>query len=192
MRQSPWSGIIGLIFTLISFAMLITDRHQWSFPAFIGVWLIFDYLAQKKGRITTFMLLKNKPAVFIHLYVIMLLFGMSIEYAGRFLTGYWYYPKIGSLFMELLLILLYPFILFSCREMFSWLESITKNYWSALFGSVLLGVIIWEVPNVFSPDWVYVVLFLPLTLFSINILVILGWFFLIIFPLFIYKALGLN
>ena len=94
--------------------------------------------------------------------------------------------------MELLLILLYPFILFSCREMFSWLESITKNYWSALFGSVLLGVIIWEVPNVFSPDWVYVVLFLPLTLFSINILVILGWFFLIIFPLFIYKALGLN
>lgn len=55
---------------------------------------------------------------------------------------------------------------------------------------MLLCVLIWEVPNVYSKDWIYRIPYISIEIFHINILVAAGWITLIVGSLKFYKISG--
>jgi hypothetical protein len=114
----------------------------------------------------------------------MLALGLSIEATGRYLLHLWYYPYINSLTHEILLFLFYPFILISFREMYNSVNKVVKNRLSFIL-TMLLGILLWEVPNLFSGDWIYS--FPGPGLVGINPIFILGWILLIGLPVFIFN-----
>ncbi len=82
-----------------------------------------------------------------------------VEVVGSILLNLWSYPKLWSLSPFSLLLLMnavgylcYPFIFMSLREMYNFVHSLIKNPGIAVPASMLLGIIIWEVPNIYSKD----------------------------------------
>jgi hypothetical protein len=81
----------------------------------------------------------------------------------------------------------------SFREMYNVIGIYFENKLSVFVLSMILGIIIWEVPNLFVYGWIYTVPVLSMAAFNINILIILSWSVLIGIPLLIYnKILKLN
>ena len=122
------------------------------------------------------------------LSILMFFLGASIELGGRFLLNSWNYPYINNFYLEVLVLLFYPFILFSCREMYESINIFIKKNYISFILAMILGVIIWEVPNLFSGDWIYTIPYINYEIFKINIVVILGWSILIGFPIYIYNT----
>ncbi|MCD4771562.1 hypothetical protein K8R30_04075 [archaeon] len=181
--------IIGLLIAIPSIAAAFYKINNWYFTATIGIWLIFDTLSSQKNKNTTLQILKKDKIKFFNLYLLMFLLGATIEIVGRFILNLWDYPNINSIPMELAILLFYPFILFSFREMFESIKlRINKTY--AFVLSMILGIIIWEIPNLFSTDWVYTIPFTSLNILNINIVVILGWSILIGFPIYLYNIIS--
>lgn len=191
-KDSIWVLWIGIIISIISFTLAFLKINFWYLPATIGVWFIFDYISSIKNKNTAIQIfLKNKNK-FFDLFLIMFFLGASIELGGRFLLNLWNYPPINSFYMEMIMLLVYPFILFSFREMYESINIfIKKNYVSFIF-SMILGIIIWEIPNLFSVDWIYTIPYTNFSIFKINIIIILGWSILIGFPIYIYKKLRIK
>ena len=52
---------------------------------------------------------------------------------------------------------------------------------------MVAGIIIWEIPNLFSKDWIYTIPYISFNIIGINIIVIIGWVVLIGFPVYIYN-----
>ena len=68
------------------------------------------------------------------------------------------------------------------------INSFIKNHISIPI-SMLLGIVIWEIPNIYSKDWIYTIPYITYEIFHINLVVILGWILLILGPVYIYKIL---
>jgi len=78
------------------------------------------------------------------------------------------------------------------KESYTFFNHFIKNKIFAIIISMLVGIIIWEIPNLFTQDWIYIIPFIPWEILQINIVVIIGWPILIIGPVYIYKLLLEN
>ena len=180
--------LAGLIITAISVLLFFQRSSVWYFFGGLGLWFVFDYLASlntKKTALQTFLRDKKK---FLKLYFGMLLFGAAIEFIGRFIFGLWEYPLYNK-FHEIASVFFYPFLLFQLREMYILVKSKIKISLISLGISVILGVVIWEIPNLFSNNWIYYIPVIDLEILEINIIVILGWTLLILIPDYVYKII---
>lgn len=174
--------VVGLVITFSSLTAAFFGIKNWYFPAVIGVWFIFDYLSLNKN--STFRILLEDKKQFFNLYLVMFFLGSSIEFIGRKILGWWVYPHINSIFGEILLLLFYPFILFSFREMFITLNNFVSNKNTAFLLAIVLGIIIWEIPNLYSVNWIYLSNYTRILTLPINIIV--SWIFLILLPVYVY------
>src|SRR3989344_137348 len=173
--------IVGLIITIFSAILFFNGSKIWYFSGGLGLWFIFDYLDSFREKKTALQILLRDKKKFLKLYLAMVLFGASIEFIGRFIFGLWEYPHYNK-FHEVASVLFYPFLLFQLREMYIFIKSKIKKSTISLAAAVILGVIIWEVPNLFSGSWIYYIPFVNLEISKINIIVILGWIPLILLP----------
>ena len=179
--------IVGLIITIFSAILFFNGSKIWYFSGGLGLWFIFDYLDSFREKNTALQILLRDKKKFLKLYLAMVLFGASIEFIGRFIFGLWEYPHYNKIH-EVASVLFYPFLLFQLREMYILVISKIKKPIVSLASAVILGVIIWEVPNLFSNNWIYYIPFVSLEISNINIIVILSWTLLIIIPNYIYKV----
>ncbi len=175
--------ILGIFISVASIAYALLGNKNWYFPAVLGVWFFFDYLASTKSKKTTLQVLIKDKKKFAQIFFLLILLGGFIEYTGRILFGWWIYPAINSLALETFLILFYPFILMSFRESYVFFKEITSSKILAYLLAVISGMIIWEIPNLYSGDWIYS---MPLAAF------IVGWFLLIWASVYIYSALEIK
>ena len=183
------SFIIGLIILIFSIFYAFLGKNHWYFPAVIGAWLFFDYLSSIKNKKTTFSLILNKKwRKFFQIYFLLLFLGISIEIIGQYFFKWWFYPKLPKFIMIIIIPIFYPFILMSFRDMYVIIKAKFKNITVSITLTSILGIIIWEIPNLFSRDWIYTIHFFP-ELFGINLLIILLWPLLIILPLEIYNKI---
>ena len=93
--------ILGILISIISFTLAFLKINHWYFPAVIGVWFIFDYIAYNKNKNTTLSFLFNDKKKFFNLYLVMFFLGATIELIGRFLLNLWDYPFINNLYLHL-------------------------------------------------------------------------------------------
>ena len=197
-RQLSWFVCFLLIF--ISIGMYLLESIVWYNILVIGVWFLFDNLAKGQKRRTTIdLIIKRKYKKFTILFFSLLLLGVLIEVVGSLLLGLWTYPKLWSITPFGLMVVIniwgylsYPFILMSFREMYNYYNAIIKSNIFDVVLFIITGVLIWEVPNIFSRDWVYFIPTVSTHLFGINIIVIFGWVLLIIFPLWVYKIVDMH
>jgi hypothetical protein len=179
--------LIGIIISVIAFSAAFLKIHYWHYLAVIGVWFMFDYLSSLKNGNTTLQVFRKKKSDFFRLYTILFFMGCSIELVGRFILHWWTYPPLKSTALELTLVIFYPFILMSFREMYSSIRIIIRNDALTFALSMLAGIIIWEIPNMYSLDWVYTVPYSQAEIFNLPLIVVFGWAILIGFPLFAYS-----
>lgn len=76
--------------------------------------------------------------------------------------------------------------------MYNFIISSIKKPLVATLLSVVAGIIIWEVPNIYSKDWIYTLPYNSLEILNINVIIILGWFILILGPRYIANMLNLK
>jgi hypothetical protein len=193
MKKLSWSlSIVLIILTLILYFL---KSPYWYNPAVIGVWLFFDNIAHlQKNKTTLDLIFNQKYKKFLCLYFALLILAVLIEVIGSLVLKLWSYPKLWAiepLWLMLLInfvsYLFYPFILMSFKEMYVVIKSFIKNKYISCIIFMLLGIIIWEIPNIFSQDWIYNIPFISFEIFHINIIVIIGWIILIVAPLYVYK-----
>jgi len=193
MKKKIISLIIGVIIILFSVWLYIIKSPYWHYPAVIGVWIFFDSLSSlRKNKTTLDLIRKKKYKQFVFVYLGLFILGLLIEFVGRILLKLWNYPLLSPIFSNFIELFSYPFILMSFREMYNFLYSFIKKNILTVISAMLLGIIIWEVPNVFSKDWIYIIPYISFEIFHINIIVILGWVILILGPLYVYKLLKIK
>ena len=180
--------IISLIVSIISLFVALMGYHYWFYPATIGVWLFFDYLSSRKNKNkTAFSLILNKKyKKFANLYIALAVLGYLIEFIGQYLLKWWYYPELSEIALLITIPIFYPFILMSFKEMYETIRSFLNNKTITVISAVLLEILIWEVPNFASKDWIYTITYFP-EYFGLNIVIIIGWIFLIIAPVYTYN-----
>ncbi|MBT4376160.1 hypothetical protein HOD29_02190 [archaeon] len=184
-RDNIFILIIGVVISVASIVLALFKIKLWYFAGVFGLWFLFDYLTSMKKKDTTIQLFIKDKKTFFNLYLVLLAVGMSIEYIGRFLLGWWHYtsPKYLEIF-----VILYPFMLFSLREMYESTKMFLKNRVFAFIAAMVIGIIIWELPNLISLSWIYAMPF-GFEIVGINIIVIIGWALLIGIPLYVYDML---
>lgn len=182
--------LLTLVLLLISIILYYYQSIVWYNFLLLGSWLLFDNLAHwKKQKTTLDLITQKKYRLFLEVYSILLIFGILLEIVGSLWLGLWSYPKLWALEPSWLLIsislwgyLSYPFILISFIEMFRFFRTIGNKY-LAIIISMATGILIWEIPNVYSQDWVYQINFFSYELFGVNLVVMVGWIILITIPL---------
>ena len=193
MRIRTFSWIVSVLTLLLAIFLYVFRNPYWYYPAVIGVWLFFDNLSQLRGQKTTLdFLLKSKPRRGLSLYFSLFLLGFFIEIIGRIFLNLWQYPRLPSFVVNTITFLFYPFILMSFRETYIFTQSFFKHPLPSVIVSMLFGILIWEIPNVYSQDWVYTIPSVTLEIFHINIIIIFGWVFLILGSLWVYQFTHLN
>jgi len=186
------SLIIGLILIKLAIAQYATGCFYWYNFGLLGAWLLFEYLSHIRGNKTTLDLLFNNYKKFIILFIALALFGSVIELVGNAGLHLWSYSHLTPMQLCFLVPIFYPFILMSFMEMFKFIRSLIKNFPIAVISAMILGIIIWEIPNIYSQDWIYKIPHINLEIFHINIVVIIGWVILILGPYYIYRLLKIG
>ncbi|MEK6945798.1 MAG: hypothetical protein AABW63_03320 [Nanoarchaeota archaeon] len=182
--------ILGILISIISLLTAFFGWKPWYFVGTFGFWFFFDYFSSKKNKITAIQLFINNKKSFTNLYMAMLALGMSIEYLGKFVFGFWHYPY-QSLLFEIILILLYPFILFATREIYETSKLIIKNKVLSVVLAMIIGIVLMEIPNLYSGLWIYTVPF-GFDILGINVIVLIGWVILILAPAYVYDKFFNN
>jgi len=183
-----YSLIISIAIIIISNILYFQKNPYWYYPAVLGVFLLFDYLSYlRKNKTTLSILFSKKYKLFFRLYLYLFILGLLIELIGRFLLNLWHYPLVNPIIKNTLGFIFYPFILMSFKEMYFFLKSFFKRKTITTISAMILGIIIWEIPNVFSKDWIYTIPIIKQEILGINIIVIIGWVILIQGPIIIYK-----
>lgn len=187
------SLFLSIVIVAVSSILYILKSPYWYYPAVIGIWLLFDNLSHLRKNRTTLDLLINKDYKgFYILYFSLAVLGVLIELIGRVILNFWSYSYLNPLFILITTPMFYPFILMSFKETFFLVKSFVKHGPISLIVSMLIGIIIWGVPNVFSHDWVYTIPYFSFEVFHINIIIIFGWSILILSPVYIYKILNVD
>ena len=194
------SIILAPVLIILSMILYYQKSPFWLNPAVIGFWLLFDNISYSQNNKTTLDLIINKNyKKFFDLYFLLIILAVFIEGTGSLLLQFWSYPKLWSfqplsklIIINIIGYLFYPFIFMSFREMYSFLLSIFKNNIISIALATLLSIIIWEIPNNSSIDWIYKVPFINLEIANINVFIIATWMFLILIPIYIYKYLNIE
>lgn len=198
--------IIGITIIIISVILYISNSPYWHFPAPIGVWLLFDSLSSlRKNKTTLDLLITKDYKKFFMIYGALFILALLIESLGALILNFWSYAlvnyqtdipsildRLSKYPLEGLGFFIWPFILMSFREMYNFLHSFIKKNILTVISAMLLGILIWEVPNVFSKDWIYTIPYISFEIFHINIVAIIGWGILILGPLYVYKLLKIK
>ena len=168
--------IFALTISIASISAAFFKIHNWGYPAVVGVWLVFDYLSSRmKNKTTLDLLINANYKKFIMLYLSLAILGGLIEIIGNLLLNFWTYTFLSPIVLIISIPLFYPFILMSFIEMYAFINSLLKNHLISLLASMFIGIMIWEIPNLYSQDWIYTITFITLEVLSINIAVIAGW-----------------
>jgi hypothetical protein len=186
-KISVWFLVLGLVISFLSLVAAFMKVNFWYFPAVIGFWFVFDYFSSIKNKDTALQMLFRDKYEFFKLYFLMFMLGCTIEVIGRFVLKLWIYPPYTHVLFDLINLFFYPFILMSFRESYRSLNLFVKNKSLAFIYAMVLGILIWEIPNIFSVDWIYIIPFINFEIYHINIVVIIGWVVLIGFPIWIYN-----
>ena len=184
------SFLFSIILIIISSSAYFAKNPYWFYGAVVGVWLFFDNLSFWRGNKTTLdMLIQGRYRKFSLIFIALAIFGSLIEIIGNGLLDFWDYSYLSPFTIVITTPLVYPFILMSFREMFSFIHSFFRSYPVAVSVvlSMLSGIVIWETPNVYSMDWIYEIPFMDFSIFQINIAVIIGWAILILGPIYLYE-----
>lgn len=179
--------ILGLIIAIASLSLAFLEYHHWYYGAVVGILFVFDYLATQKNYTTTLQLCTKDRKKAIALYVLLFALGIVIEVIGRYWLHWWTLPYLTPQ-LEVIGFMLYPFILASCRETYACMRRFSGKI-TAFILSMIVGIVIWEIPNLFSGDWIYTVPITTMHLFRLNVIVILGWSLLIFLPLYVYSLI---
>ncbi|MEK6915300.1 MAG: hypothetical protein AABW89_02035 [Nanoarchaeota archaeon] len=161
--------ITGILLISLSIKLYLQNNPVWIFYAPVGFWLMFDYFSNSMGKKTFSGLLINKRyKKFIGLYLTLFIYGLIIEFIGMIVFNLWSYklagynPSIMSCFYSaidkpymFLGSFTYPFILAHFRELYNLLEFRLKKSTYSTILAMIIGFIIWEIPNLYSKDWVY-------------------------------------
>ncbi|MBI2547361.1 MAG: hypothetical protein HYW23_02855 [Candidatus Aenigmarchaeota archaeon] len=183
-----FSFVLSITIILMSLILYTSQKHYWFYPATIGVWLFFDNLSHLVNNKTSIdLLIKKEYKKFLTLYLLLSIFGSLIELFGNFLLGLWSYTYLSPIMVAISTLLFYPFILLSFKETFDAVKSRVKNFPISLVLSMLIGIIVWEIPNLYSNDWIYKMPFANITILQLNPIVIIGWSVLVLGPVFINK-----
>ena len=122
--------------------------------------------------------LKEIKNYFYYIFIAML-----IEIIGRHILNLWSYPNYNTLNIIInVFIIGYPMALFFVYESFI----LINKYFSFNISIVICALInafLHEIPNKFANEWTYNIPRITFEIFGLNILVIIGWFILIIIPL---------
>jgi len=200
------SVVLGLLIILWAIVWYFRENKFWYFVAPFGAFLLFDYLSHLRGNKTTLdILFEKKYSNFIKLYLILFVFGIFIEVVGSYTLGLWSYKlsNYNSQFSYCLELTIknprlflgwvgYPIILMHFKEIYSFIGSFFRSKPITVIISMILGILIWEIPNNRTLDWIYKIPFVNFEVLGINIIVIVGWGILILVPLWIYRHLGIN
>jgi len=195
---------IGVIIIVVSIILYLKGSSYWFYPAPIGFWLFFDILSNWRGNKTTIDLLYKKDYwKFIKFYIGLFIFGMVIEAVGSILFNLWsykltnYLPTISTVIestiskpLRILGWFIYPFMLMQFKGLYQIVKSSFKSGVISTLLSMLIGITIWEVPNVYSQDWIYQIPFSNFEIFKINLVVVVGWVILIWAPIILYDLLN--
>ena len=179
--------IIGLIISIASLALAFSKINHWYFLGVFGFWFVFDYFSSIKNNNTGIQIFIKSKKKFLKLYFLMFMLGCAIEIIGRFVFNLWIYPLYSNPLFDITNLLIYPFILMSFRESYETLKIIFNKKSLSFIGAMILGILIWEIPNLVSRDWLYTIPFISLEIIGINIIVIIGWAILIGFPIWIFN-----
>ncbi len=183
----PAIGIIGLFAGLhgIISALVFSSPVWFSFFA-IGGSLFLGFLTFRQKSSSVFSLGRDK---LIHTYMIYLIFGILIEFVGRFILGLWKYPSF-DLVDEIIHVYLigYPFVFFFVHEFFRLVRMKISNFYLVVILTAVINAFLHELPNTFAWEWVYTMPF-PVEIFRINLLVIAGWIILVAAPLLVEKVI---
>lgn len=181
-RRLAW--IISAITIILSIDWYIKRSIYWYYPAVIGVWLQFDNLSNLyKNKTTLDLIVKRNYRKFFSLYVSLAILGILIEFLGVNTLALWSFPYLTVQIWAISVPIMYPFILMSFKEMYCLIYSFFKNKISSILIAMILGFVIWEIPNMYSGDWVYTIDYF---------IVFVGWYLIIIGPLYVYKLLSLE
>lgn len=180
-RKISW--LVSIITISLSIQWYIQRNHFWFYPAVVGIWLFFDNLSHsQKNKTTLDLVIKREYNKFIPLYLGLMILGFFIELIGVKIFKFWVYPAY-TIQIWLTLPLMYPFILMSFKETYCLIYSLCKEKLFSVLLSMVIGYIIWEIPNLYSDDWVYTIPYF---------IVFIGWYILIVAPLYVYKLLNLE
>jgi len=181
--------VIGLVLAVASLYLAFTGVHYWYFLGGIGVWFVFDYIASIKDRNTALQILRRDKKEFFHLYMIMFFAGATIEFVGRGIFDLWFYTTLQDPLLELANLVVWPFLFFSFREMYVSINNALRIPGLSLIIAVYFGIVFWELPNMVSLDWFYVIPGVDFEVFGLNIVVVAGWFILIWLPVYVYDQM---
>jgi hypothetical protein len=194
------AGALGVTLVLISICLYFQNSHFWFFFGAIGAWLSLDSLLyMRNGNSTLGLIYKGHYKTFSKYYLDMWLLGMVIEsWAYYFeLWDYKLYTLIVSgkleissfslFFLIAIGFFIYPFILMHFKEMFALINSYLKSWFASLILSVVIGILIWEIPNTYSYDWKYTIDVIDYEIFNVNVFIIFAWIILIALPVVMFQ-----
>lgn len=190
--------ILAFILIIFSTVLYFKENNYWYNYLVLGMLLLFDNLSHLRKNKTTLDLLFDKQyKKFLNLFLALFVLGLLMELIGHFWLNLWHYSYINPprehILSNIIGFLMYPLTLMSFREIFNFVCSFAKNNIASVIVSMLFGIIILEIPNSYSKDWIYTIPYISLEIFGVNILVLIfGWLILIISPLLVYKLLNIS
>jgi hypothetical protein len=190
--------IISLILLAATVVLYIMGNRWWYYPLVVGGWLFFDHLSHLRGNKTTLDLLIDKNySKFILLYVVFAIAALIMESLCMVYFKLWNYSYFDSLLLIYLMIPpFYPPTFMFFKEMYCFVRSVLRKNLIhniiAVIAAMILGIIIVEIPNIYSKDWIYNIPIIEFEIFHMNIVVIIGWVILILGPYYIYRLLKIK
>ncbi len=178
---------LSLLLAAMTYSLFTIRSPYWFYLGVVAAWLFFGALASFFDQESTLDLLRHKGLLFGRYYFILASFGFLIEMVGSWVLGWWHYAYLNFVVVFFSMPVFYPFILMSFRDSYVIMKYLVARSWRAVLLSMLLGILMWEVPNLFSGDWVYAPPFSSIALFGLPLVVLVGWALLIVGPVFLYE-----
>jgi len=175
-------GIIGLFLAIygVASAIIYSNVTWYSYFVIGGTF----FLAWMNQILKNDSLFEKSKTYLLKTYGLYLLFTILIEIIGRFILNFLRYPSF-NLADEVIHVFLigYPFAFFFIHESFKLIRKKVPSLAATIILVTLINAFVHEVPNIFAWEWVYTIPYVTFEILQVNIVVIVGWFFLIAIPL---------
>ena len=158
----------------------------------IGGTMFFGYINYESGSKSLFYRMEKDRNHFLKTYFLYLLLTIITELIAKHLLGLWIYPSFGLMDIIINVYLIgYPFCMFMTYELIVLLRRLVSREFFVILIATIASALMAELPNTHAWEWIYLMPFVTLEIFRINILVFATW--LILMPFVIYineKMLG--
>lgn len=175
-------GIIGLLLAIYGVASAIWYSNvTWYSYLVIGITF---FLAWINKILKNESLFEKSKIYLLKTYGVYLFFTILIEIIGRFILNLWNYPSFNLTDKVIHVFLIgYPFAFFSIHESLKLIRKKVPSLPVTIILATLINAFVHEIPNTFAWQWVYTIPYVTIEILQINIIVIIGWFILIVIPL---------